>query len=742
MSGRWRRWLPRLVAAVMACGVGVPEGVLPGAGTAQASDVLVQDAREAWRARDRARLLGLRDDLMAQRHALAPWVDFWWMQLRLSEAAPAEVDDFLARWGDAYVADRLRNDWLLELGRRKDWATFVRIQPAFRMNDDREVTCYGVLARQQLGVPMEGRGDLREQARQAWWSQKDPDTGCDTMAQALSAALVLLPDDVWRKLRLAADNGSPKVITQSARLLGEPTAQAVARLMGQPQAFLMNDSAVRPAGSSAPGATVEAPRSAREKARAKGKGKRGKEPRRTFVPPPPPVPLEHVGPLNLLALLRWGAQDPAAAAQALSAADAAPRGRLSREEQAWAWASLGRSAGWRLQPEAVAHFERALVMAELNGIQTPWACTWAPDTLAWMARTALRSAVAGQRGHWLLYDSAYDAMPADLQNDPTWIYWRARSLQAQAQGSTDPRRQQARDLLARIAQPTGFYGLLASEDLTGAPARPPARPAAPGRDELAAARSNPGLDRALRLYALGWRSEGAREWNYTLSFGKPGGLNDRELLAAASLACDQEIWDRCINTSERTRVEIDLEQRFPTPMRRDILAAARDVGLDPAYMFGLIRQESRVQLTARSTVGASGLMQVMPATAAWTARKLGMTDFQPEQITDRDVNLKIGAGYLKFVLDDFDGSQAMAAAAYNAGPSRPRRWREGARIEAAAWAESVPFNETRDYVKKVVANAVFYGHVLHGKPLSLKTRLGGPIGPRQAGDRPDNTDLP
>ena len=117
-------------------------------------------------------------------HPLAPWADHWWVQTRLTELGRTEADEFLARWPDAYVADRFRNDWLQELGHRGDW-TFLRIQPGFRMNDDREVVCWGVLARQQSGALMEGPGDWREQARQAWWAQKDPDRGCDAMAQAL-----------------------------------------------------------------------------------------------------------------------------------------------------------------------------------------------------------------------------------------------------------------------------------------------------------------------------------------------------------------------------------------------------------------------------------------------------------------------------------------------------------------------------------------------------------------------------
>jgi soluble lytic murein transglycosylase len=178
-------------------------------------------------------------------------------------------------------------------------------------------------------------------------------------------------------------------------------------------------------------------------------------------------------------------------------------------------------------------------------------------------------------------------------------------------------------------------------------------------------------------------------------------------------------------------------------------------------------------------------MQLMPATARWTAKKIGLP-FTAEQVTDRAVNLKLGTTYLKLVLDDFDGSQAMAAAAYNAGPSRPRRWREGATVEAAIWAENIPFNETRDYVKKVLSNATVYAAMLAGQrqsapaaavsapdptapapaaasaptpapaaapppaasapaPLqlpSLRQRLGGAIGPRDGAAAPPDKELP
>ena len=141
--------------------------------------------------------------------------------------------------------------------------------------------------------------------------------------------------------------------------------------------------------------------------------------------------------------------------------------------------------------------------------------------------------------------------------------------------------------------------------------------------------------------------------------------------------------------------------------------------------------ESNFDSDATSPCGATGLMQIMPATAKWTAKKIGL-DYTHEAIADRDINLKLGTSYLKLVLDDFGGSQAMAAAAYNAGPGRPRRWREGAVLEPAAWAENIPFSETRDYVKKVLSNAAYYAALMSGQAPSLKARLGRPIGPSGA----------
>jgi soluble lytic murein transglycosylase len=186
---------------------------------------------------------------------------------------------------------------------------------------------------------------------------------------------------------------------------------------------------------------------------------------------------------------------------------------------------------------------------------------------------------------------------------------------------------------------------------------------------------------------------------------------------------------------------MDTDQRFPMPFKDNVLRRSKEIGLDPAYVYGLIRQESRFIMDARSGVGASGLMQVMPATARWTAKKIGLDGFSIDQLNNRDTNIAIGTAYLKLALDDFAGSMPLAAAAYNAGPNRPRAWRNGPLMEAAAWAENVPFAETRDYVKKVLSNTTMYAAILTGQPQSLKNRLGS-VGPRDLAAPEVNKDLP
>ncbi|MDQ2927804.1 MAG: lytic transglycosylase domain-containing protein [Pseudomonadota bacterium] len=622
------------------------------------------DARDALRKKDRNRLAELRGQAAAERNPLAMWVDYWELTNRLGDAQQAELTAFAERWSGTYVEDRLRNDWLLELGRRRDWADFAAEYPRFRMNDDREVSCYALVVDLVSGKP------VKDAALAAWLAQKDADDGCALLAATLVDAHQLTVADIWKKVRLSIEIGRPRAARQAAALLAPGLDKRVGEIIDSPSRYLAKKA------SSATRNDAE---------------------------------------LASLALMRLATTDNDSAAYLLSQRWARA---LPADLAAWTWASVARQTAIKLQPEAAEQFLRA-ERAQRKGdheIELP------DDTLAWKVRSALRG--DNGRSRWQQVVQAINAMPALLQKDPAWVYWKARGLQVLAKESQDGEalRASGRELLASIAGQLNFYGELAAEDL-GRPLSLPAKPLPLTVAEREAAAAQPGLQRALTLIAIGLRGEGVREWNFSIRR-----MSDRELLAAAQLACDNEVWDRCINTSDRTLAEIDMGQRFPTPLRREVAAAARAVGLDPAFIYGLIRQESRFVMDARSGVGASGLMQLMPGTAKWTAKKIGIP-YTPALIADRETNLQLGNAYLKLVLDDVGGSQPMAAAAYNAGPGRPRQWRSGPLLDAAIWAESIPFPETRDYVKKVLSNATYYAALLGGKGTAIRGRLGRPVGP-------------
>ncbi|WHZ13048.1 MAG: Soluble lytic murein transglycosylase [Burkholderiaceae bacterium] len=665
---------PALLAALVSCGV-----LLSVASSARAqgsSDDVILEMSQAFTRGDKAKLTALLPQ--ARGNPLEPWAAYWELKARLEEASPQEVQDFLDRYAGTYQEDRLRNDWLLLLGQRREWDQFAAVYPKFRMRDDPEVECYALLI-EQLTNPNPSP-TLAEQVGADWFSLHKVDDGCTQAAATLIAAQKMKPAVAWRKARIALEANRVQVARNAVQIVAPDRLDRFALLAANPAKFLAT--------------------------RAPARTEDGRE-------------------LVVLALVRMAANDPDAAATQL---DSVWSPQLARAQRDWVWGAIGKEAALRLADTAHGYYAKVSRNADLSEAM-----------LAWKARAALRA------GQWRSVLGAIGAMGPDEQKSPTWVYWKARAIRATLTSAEradplSPRALEATELFEAIAGVQDFYPQLALDALDRKVTVPPL-PAPPTPGEMQAAQQNPGLARALYAIGLGLRSEGVREWNYTANLAVPGGMSDRERLAAAQLACEREVWDRCINTSDRTRSFIDFEQRFPMPHENAVLKQARVVGLDPAYVYGLIRQESRFVVEARSGVGASGLMQIMPATARWTAKKLGLDGYSHDQIASRDMNILLGTGYLKLILDDFQGSMPLAAAAYNAGPGRPRKWRDGPVLDAAVWIENVPFAETREYVKKVLANTTDYAAILTGKPQSLMARLGkvGPLGP---GSPAPDTDLP
>jgi len=665
----------RLIKKNVAALVCIVAVALPGyAARAQALDVArndqaVLDMAQAFKLGERKQLAQLLPQ--AKGSLLEPWAAYWDMSLRLDQADKAEIESVLDRYAGSYQEDRLRADWLLQLGRNREWATFRAQLPLYRMADERSIQCYALWSDY-----LTSGADVAKQLQALWLAQREPDEACADAAQELIKARNMPAQAAWLRARLGMENDRLKVTTQAVATLDTKWVKTVAAIYQSPAKYL-NDkfTALRPQT-------------------------------REFVS---------------LALIRLAYLEPQDAAVEVDKLQW--RAQLTGEERSWIWGVIGKRAAQKGQDNALSYYQKGRFdqMHE--------------DQVLWALRAALRA------GQWAQVEAAFAALPPALRAEPTWVYWQARAVLAQK--PSEAARAQALASLQSIAGIRGFYEQLALEELGQRSTLPP-KPLAPTHEEKELARKNPGLQRALYAIALGLRSEGVREWNYAISLHTKGGMDDRSLLAAADLACHAEVWDRCINTSDRSKALIDMEQRFPMPFKAAVLARAQSIGLEPAYVYGLIRQESRFVMDARSVVGASGLMQVMPATAKWTAKKIGISDFTPAKLTDRDTNIAIGTGYLKLVLDTFQGSMPLAAAAYNAGPSRARNWRgaTGAPVlEAAIWAENIPFNETRDYVKKVLSNTTLYAAMISGQSQSIKARLGS-VGPLEATVPETGLDLP
>jgi soluble lytic murein transglycosylase len=392
--------------------------------------------------------------------------------------------------------------------------------------------------------------------------------------------------------------------------------------------------------------------------------------------------------LAIFAIVRLAGKHPEDAAAALTAL--APR---LGADSACTWAQVAWQAAMELHPATLEWYARA------------GECALWDAQIAWKARAAMRA------GDWKQVLAAIDALSPETAREPTWRYWRARALKAQGDAKG------AEALLKSLSTLPTFYGLLAAEDLgiATAPERNGFRPAAVELDRV---RAMPGIQRALALYRGGLDNDGLREWSWAVR-----DLDDRGLLAAARIAADADVPDRAISTADRTLQLHDFSQRYPVPHREALDAATRQWDLDEAFVYGIIRQESRFLAQARSPVGAVGLMQLMPSTARWVARQLPVKPFHTDMLVRPEVNVAMGTYYLHRVLVAL-GDPILAAAAYNAGPARAQRWRDEKPLEGAIYAETIPYPETRDYVKKVFTNAWYYRHRLTGGAASLRQLLG------------------
>jgi len=615
-------------------------------------------ARDAARLGDRAKLERIAPEL--QGYELEAYVDYWRLSLDLPTADPATIKYFLAHHEKGYLAEKLRSDWLKQLGRKEQWADFDAEYAAVQQ-PDQELACWSLQSRR-------ASGDTRvyEEAIPLWLTLIEPPASCYPVLEGLIIEKRVLADQVWARIRRQFEANRTAAARYTMNYLPAsqtPEAKVAQAVSDTPLPWLVK----LPAG-------LAGNRMNRE--------------------------------LAALAISRIARNDPRAAAEHLGRIE----NQLQPSEKGWAWSQIGWQAATRHMPDALGWYRQA-GDAPLS-----------EEVAEWKVRAALRDQ------DWGTVRQAIERMPPALAEQGVWVYWLGRAYRAGG------RVEEADKLFAKISGQPNFYGNLADDELERAIMTPP-RAASPTREETRRVAANAGVQRALALYRVNLRSEGMREWNWSLR-----GMSDRELLAASDIAQRAGIYDRAIAAADRTKTEHDYSLRYLSPYSDQVRPAAKNQSLDDAWVYGLMRQESRFITNAKSTVGASGLMQLMPATAKWVANKIGLKGFHQGQVNDTETNVLLGTSYMRLVMESLDNHPVLASAAYNAGPGRAKKWRADRPLEGAVYAETIPFNETRDYVKKVMSNSVYYSALFDGKPQTIKSRL-GVIGPRSSVD-PKGEELP
>ena len=372
--------------------------------------------------------------------------------------------------------------------------------------------------------------------------------------------------------------------------------------------------------------------------------------------------------------------------------------QFEADEQSYMWGRLAMQAARRHDTEALNLYTK-VKNADLD-----------QDELAWKVRASLLDR------NWGIVLATIDDMPVTQQEEQPWRYWKARAYKAQGAVS------KANPIFESLSREHTFYGLLAQDELGGV-ANAVQSNYVPSEGEVLLVQRQPAMQRALELQRLDMRWESRAEWAWATK-----DYDDKQMLAAAELAMRQSWYDLAISTAEKTKFIHNFVLRYPAPYRETVQNFSKENGLDEAWVYGLTRQESRFVTYAKSGVGASGLMQVMPATAAWIAKRTGFTNYRQNMIHQTETNVKLGTYYLRYTLDLMSGQAAMATAAYNAGPGNAKHWAPKRPMEGAIYAETIPILETRQYVQKVMANTCFYSNRLGAKSPSLKQRLGVIIG--------------
>lgn len=618
-------------------------------------------AREAFKRNDLA-VVNQAITQFTPDHPLYAYLQYWQLTLQLKQdhLSFARVKEYQTAYPESLLAERLLIDWLKNQANKHNWQV---VKEAYKepRNPDTELSCAYFNARYQTG-----EADSAFSGKTLFFVDSDLSDQCQDYFTTLVKNNYLNHDEIWQRIRLSLENSSIKTATKiSSTFLGTAgfTDHFLAEITRAPEQYIQQ---------------------------CLDNKKRCIESR----------PYEEG---LIYALARIARRAPQ------KAVDYWLRFELifPEVERGYVWGQLAYQAAKQQHPKALDWYY--IAPPELLS----------DEQLEWRVRAALR------QQDWRAVLLSIQCLSITDQNEPAWRYWQARAWIEQ-----DENLDVAEQQLEKLAQEYHFYGQLASEELAELHDRSPKKAGKQPLphdtkvdiEEMNAMKQNPSIQRALALNEFDLPGEGTKEWLWGSRE-----FDDHKLLAASQIAYELNWYERAINTAARTKKVHNFTLRYPTPYRSILKNYTAYYEIDEAWVAGLIRQESRFSALTKSSAGAMGLMQIMPATAKQIANELELFDYRTNQLYKPNMNVLFGVYYLRQLWDNFELSKVLATAGYNAGPGRARQWQNNVPkdgLEGAIFIETIPFNETRNYVKFVLSNHLYYAARLGIYKQSLKQILG------------------
>lgn len=581
-------------------------------------------------------------------YPLYPWIEYEFLRKNFDTVSDARVLEFTSDHAESVMSKRLYGQWAARMAQNRDWSTLVKRIPEQHVAT--EAQCY----RAQALIEMGGKQEGLDQGKALWLAaDKKLPAGCFGMAKLLNRYVQLSTDDYWQRIHKVIDKNRLSFAKELAGSLSNEQRELVG-LWTQ----------VR-----------KSPHKNTSKAFAFAKGKK----------------LSAQDRERLRGIVVYGIER--SADKKLEPAldlwrDAQQHFQFTAAEAGRAESKLGMWEAWRQNPAA---------LQRLSKIPDEHRTS---EGHIWLARIALRNSA------WAEVLQAINAMEQhdpETAKDDSWRYWKARALTALNQQKPS---EEARSLYVDLAENATFYGFL-SADQANKPYARLLEPAADRSVRVEALQHLPAIKRWQEWMALGNRTQARKEWFHALNY-----MDKEGKLAAAELASKTGDANLAIWTVSRTRDWNIVDLRFPLLYQKEVLRESSSQGIAPAWVLGVMRRESAFDESAVSSAKALGLMQLMPQTARGVAKKLGIKVRKRDSILQPDTNIQLGSAYLREMYNRFSGNYVQATAAYNAGPHRIPKWLPDKEINADQWVESIPFNETRKYVRAVMAYTTIYDHKL------------------------------